>query len=220
MSDATFFILSLSIIFAAILGVIKYSKMDTVYHPFIYYAWLSLLVEILAYILLMYKMDNIVSIIYNFFALAEFYLLTLLFHNWGLFKSKKNIFLLIISLAVLLYISTLHMRGFDRVNYFARIINSFAVIFFSITAFNKMILNERNNIFKNAKFWICIGIIISYTYFILVYTEKISFLNLKPSKYFDNKVWQINAYANVLVNLFYAVAVLWIPRKKNTLTLL
>lgn len=220
MTDSTFFILSLSIVFAAVLGVIRFRKMDPAYHPFVYYACLSVLVEIIVYILLSNSMTYMVGSVYNLFALAEFYLLVLMFHNWGLLKRKKDYFFIIIGLSYLLFASTLFIRGYNKINYFAQIVNSFALIFFSISAFNKMILNERNNIFKNAKFWICIGMVIYYTYFILVNTEKISFLHLKPSKYFDYKVWQINAYANLLVNLLYAVAVIWIPRKKNIITLL
>lgn len=220
MSDTTFFILSLSIVFAAILGVIRFRKMDPAYHPFVYYACLSVLVEIPVYILLSHNLIHIVPTVYNLFALAEFYLLTRMFHNWGLFKRNKNIFFSIITLAFLLFAGTLYIRGYDKTNYFARIVNSFALIFFSISSFNTMILNERNNIFKNAKFWICIGMVIFFTYLILVNTEQLSFLNIKRTKDFENKVWLISAYSNLFVNLLYAVAVIWIPRKKNIITLL
>ena len=219
MNGTHLFLLSLSVVFAAILGVVRFRKMDPDYHPFIYYVWLGLVVEIAAYILLSNKKENIVSYLFNFFAIGEFYLLTLLFYNWGLFKRERAVFVSIIFVSILLYACTLYIRGYDKVNYFARIVNSFALIFFSISSFNKMILNERSNIFKNPKFWICIGIVIFYTYFILVYTEKLSFLNIKRSTDFVIKVWQINAYANLLVNLLYAVAVIWIPRKKNIITL-
>ena len=214
-STTFFFLLSLSILFAAILGVIKFRKMDPAYHPFVYYCCLAVLVEILVYILLLNDMKYIVGTVYNFFALAEFYLLTRMFHNWGLFKRKKNTFTGIIVLSFLLFACTLYIRGYNKINYFSKIVNSFALIFFSISAFNRMIQNERNNIFKNAKFWICIGMVIFFTYYILVNTEQLSFLNIKRTKAFEDKVWLINAYSNVFVNLLYAVAVIWIPRKKN-----
>jgi len=219
MNDTFFFLLSLSIIFAAILGVIRFRKMDPAYHPFVYYCCISVLVEILVYLLLSGNMQYLVGTVYNIFGVVEFWLLIRLFYNWGLFKRKKSVFIAINLFSVLLRAGTLYIRGYDKINYFASIVNAFALIFFSISAFNRMILNERKNIFKNAKFWICIGIIIYYTCFILVSTEKLSFLHLNPSKNFDYKVWQINAYANLLVNLLYAVAVVWIPRKKNIITL-
>ena len=220
MNDNELFLLSLSIAFAALLGVIRFRKMDPAYHPFVYYAILSLTVEIIVYILLSRNMQYAVGTIYNIFAFVEFYILMVLLYNWGLFKRNRRFFNYIILFFFLLSIATLNFRGVEKINYFSQIVNSFALIFFSISAFNKMIQNERKNIFKNAKFWICIGIVIYYTCFILVYTEKISFLNLHPSKNFDYKVWQITAYANLLVNLLYAVAMLWVPRKKNIITLL
>jgi hypothetical protein len=221
MNDTTFFyLLSLSIIFAAVIGVMRFRKMDPAYHPFVYYSCLSVLVETLVYILLLHGMDYIVPFVYNSFALAEFYLLTRMFHNWGLFKRKRNVFISIVVFSCLLFCGTLYIRGYNKLNYFASIVNSFALIFFSISAFNTMILNERNNIFKNAKFWICIGVVISYTYFIVVNTEQLSFLNIKRTEDFQKKVWLIQAYANVFVNLLYAVAVIWIPKKKIIITLL
>ena len=220
MTDTTLFLLSQSIVFAALLGVIRYRKIDPAYHPFLYFTWCSLLVEIVVYIAISHNQKELAGSSYNLFALAEFYFLTQLFYNWGLFKRKKVIFFSIIAAFFLLYLSTLSIRGYFKVNYFARIVGSFALIFFSITAFNKMILNERMNIFKNAKFWICIGIVIFYTYFILVYTDQLSFLHFKRKPDLENKIFQINVYANVLVNLLYAVAVIWIPRPKNIITLL
>ncbi|HMC85096.1 MAG TPA: hypothetical protein VKI61_06200 [Chitinophagaceae bacterium] len=220
MSDTTFFILSLSIGFPAILGIIRFRKMDPAYHPFIYYTCLSLLVEVVVYILLSDKRKDLVGTVYNLFALTEFCLLTRMFYNWGLFKRRKNTFTYIIAFSFLLFIGTLYIRGYDKTNYFAQIVNHFALIFFSISAFNRMILNEKNNIFKNAKFWICISIIIYYTYFILMNTEQLSFLNIKRTDAFENKIFQINAYTNVLASLLYTVAVIWIPKNKNIITLL
>jgi hypothetical protein len=220
MSDAFFYLLSLSIIFAAILGVIRFRGMDPAYHPFVYYACTAVLVETIVFVLLSNGKKNIVPTVYNLNTLAEFYLLTLMFHKWGLFKRKRQAFIAIIALSFLLFFSTLYVRGYWKLNYIAKIFNAFTLIFFSISSFNTMILNERNNIFKNAKFWICIGMVISYTYFLLVSTEQLSFLNLRRTDDFEKKIWLIQAYANLFVNLMYAVAVVWIPRKKTIITLL
>ena len=214
-----FFILSLSISFAAILGVIRFRKMDTAYHPFIYYTWLSLMIEIAVFVLLSFEMDDSVGVLLNISALTEFYLLASLFLNWGLFKRNKKFFYATIAFFFLLYFSTIFERGYNKRNHLGSIANSFGLIFFSISAFNTMILNERINIFKNAKFWICIGIVIFYTCSILVSTGRVSFVKQHLSQDFIDSVWQIKAYSNLLVNLLYAVAVIWIPRKKNIITL-
>jgi len=222
MSDITaLYLLSLSIIFAAVAGAIRFRKIDPSYHPFIYYAWLSVVTETVVYIIIRSgKGDEIAPYVYNIFHVAEFFLLSWMFHNWGLFKRRKSVFIAINVFFLLLYLSTLYMRGHDKLNYFACIANSFALIFFSISAFNTMIVNERTNIFKNPKFWICIGMIIYFTYFILVYTEKLNFLDIKRSDDLKQKIWLVQAVSNLFVNFLYALAVIWIPRKKNTITLL
>ncbi|GAC1453894.1 MAG: hypothetical protein NVSMB7_16360 [Chitinophagaceae bacterium] len=222
MNDTIRFYLSLSIIFAAILGVIKFRRMDPAYHPFVYYACQVVLIEVIVYVLLAGGLANLAGITLNIYALTEFYLLTLLFHNWGLFKRKKNIFLSILAIFFFLFFATMFIRGYARRNHFASIISSFVLIFFSISSFNKMILNERINIFKNAKFWICIGIAIYYTCSVLVSAEMFFIISLthKVTQEFKDNVFQINVYANLFVNLLYAVAVIWIPKKKNITTLL
>jgi hypothetical protein len=89
------------------------------------------------------------------------------------------------------------------------------LIFFSVSTFNKAVVNERISIFKNPKFWICIGLIIFYSFFILVVVTSISLFNVNVSREFRRGLQSISVYSNLLVNLLYAVAALWIPRKKN-----
>ncbi len=218
MSDQVLFILSLSIAFAAIIGVVRFRTMDPAYHPFVYFAVVSLLVEIIVFVLLLKDLKGATSVVYNVFSIFELYSFIWLFHNWGLFKFSRRIVYMLMSLAIIIYIATMPIRGWLKINYLARIIDSLLLIVLSITAFNKIVINERKMIFKNAKFWICVGVIIYYTYFILVNTQYLSFLNIGLNPDFVTKVFGINAYANALVNLLYAVALVWVPRKKNILT--
>jgi hypothetical protein len=219
MSDTTRFILSLSIVFAAIIGVIRFKKMDPAFHPFVYYACLGLITEIIIYILVGKEMYQTIAIWANVYGLAEFFLLTWLFHNWGLFKKRKKIFVFIIAFFFFLWFITMLIGGYQKINFYFFIIYSFTLIFFSISSFNRMVVNDRKNIFSNARFWICLGIIIFYTYFILINTAKLSFLKPHLTKYFIDNLQAINRYSNLLVNLLYAIAVIWIPRKKNITTL-
>src|SRR5450432_1270302 len=219
MSDTTIFILSLSIASTAIIGLARFGKMDISYHPFVYYACLATLIEVVDYILVEKGMYDAFCLLTNIYSFAEFFLLSLLFHNWGLFKRKKKVFATIISFFFLLWFVTLFTRGYTKMNYTFFIIMSFIIIFFSISSFNRMIVDDRKNIFTNAKFWICIGIVIFYTYFILVNTARLSFFNTHLTKHFTDSLFSIRIYSNLLVNLLYAIAVIWVPRKKNIMTL-
>jgi hypothetical protein len=155
-------------------------------------------------------------VLLNTFSYVDFFLFTWLFHNWGLFNRKKSTFITIASIFFLIWVVTNAIfTGFIKVNLYFFILYSFALIFFSVSTFNKMVVQERTSIFRNPKFWICLGVIIFYSFFILFSSTGISLFKQNHSKEFRRGLQAINVYSNLLVNLLYAVAVIWIPRKKN-----
>lgn len=199
--------------------------MDTSYYPFIYNLFIVLMVEI---IIGAQRNATVVTKITNIFSLADFCLFAWLFHNWGLFNfNKKRFITIIVSAAALWIYITFILGSFSKINNLFLLIYSFMLIFFSVTTFNKIVVQQRTNILTNARFWICIGIIIFYSFFIVtratdLSTESLKHLTsvLKNKHSFRNNLQTINDYSNIFVNLLYAVAVIWIPRKKNTSTLL
>jgi hypothetical protein len=60
-----------------------------------------------------------------------------------------------------------------------------------------------------------LGIIIFYSFFIVTVSTGISLFMHNVSIEFRKGLQAISVYSNLLVNLLYAVAVIWIPRKKN-----
>lgn len=216
MSDSLKFWLSLSIVFAVIIGVIRFRKINPSYYPFIYRVSLSLVVELLRRVLLLQNNYSAATLVTNLFALADFFLFAWLFHNWGLFKKDKRLYLGIllgffVAWCVATYASPKH---FFSANLYFRILYSFALIFFSVTTLNSLIINTRGGMLRNAKFWICIGIIIFYTLFIIICATQLSVVRENVSKDFQRKFYDIMVFSNLFVNLLYAGAVLWIPRKK------
>jgi hypothetical protein len=216
MSDLLKFWLSLSIVFAVITGIIRFRKIDPSYYPFIYRVSLSLVVELLRRVLLLDQNNAAATLVTNFFSLADFFLFAWLFHNWGLFKKDKTLFLGILLSFFVVWCITAYTfpRHFFYPNLYFRILYSFALIFFSVTTLNSLIINTRGGMLKNAKFWICIGIIIFYTLFIIICATQLSILKENVSKEFQRKFYDIMVFSNLFVNLLYAGAVLWIPRKK------
>jgi len=216
MSDLLQFWLSLSIVFAVIIGIIRYRRIDPAYYPFIYRVSLSLVVELLRRVLLQQSNFNAASSVTNLFALADFMLFTWLFHNWGLFKKNNRLYVGIltgffISWCLATFLSP---KGIFSPNLYFRILYAFALIFFSVTTLNSLIINTRGGMRKNSKFWICIGIIIFYTLFVIICATQLSVLRENVSKEFQRKFYDIMVFSNLFVNLLYAGAALWIPRKK------
>jgi hypothetical protein len=216
MDDTFRFILSLSIGFAVIIGIARYRRIDPSYYPFIYNITLMLLVEIIARILTVTGHVKAFLFSLNFYSIIDFILFLSLFHNWGLLNRKRSVYISIAASFFVIWILTnSFISGFVKLNYYFFILYSFALIFFAVNAFNKVVVNERSSIFRNPKFWICLGVIIFYSFFIVFSSTYISLLLPRVSKQFRSSVQAISVYSNLLVNLLYAVAVIWIPRKKN-----
>lgn len=209
------FLLSLSIAIAGIIGIIRFKVIDRSYYPFIYDIWLVLIVEVIVFVLIKQKLYSILNGIVNIFSIVDCLLFTWLFYRWGLFKGNTKLLYWILGFFVILWIViTFFVHGFSQNNWYFRLIYSFALIFFSVTYFNKLVVSERGNMLHNSKFLICLGLIIFYTFFTVVCATNLTLFQYEYSLQFRRSLQQINVFSNVFVNLIYALAVLWIPRKK------
>jgi hypothetical protein len=216
MDDTLRFILSLSIGFAVIIGIVRFRRIDSAYYPFIYNIIVALLVEILNRILTVRGHPSAFMLLLNIFSYIDFFLFLWLFHNWGLFNRKKSTFIAIAGTFFIIWLlNNILVTGFIKHNLYFFILYSFALIFFSVNTFNKAVVHERSSIFRNPKFWICLGIIIFYSFFIVTVSTGLSLFMHNVSVEFRRGLQAISVFSNLLVNLLYAVAVLWIPRKKN-----
>ena len=186
------------------------------YYPFIYNAIAALSVEVLNRILNVTGHPDAFTFMLNVFSYVDFFFFLWLFHNWGLFNRRKSTFITIASIFFVIWLVTnIVFTGFVENNSYFFILYAFALIFFSVNTFNKMVVHERSSIYRNPKFWICLGIIIFYSFFIVVFTTGLSLFEHSMSTVFRSELWKISVYSNLLVNLLYAAAVICIPRKKN-----
>jgi hypothetical protein len=220
MSETLQFILSLTISLAVIIGIVRFQKIDRAYYPFIYYISLMLVVEIVVKLLAESGADDLIRTMMNIYTLVEFSLLAWLFHAWGLFNRNKTFFIaLMIVFFVAWFFTTIIIESIVQGNnFYFRVLYSFALVLFAVSTFNKMVINHRGSIFQNAQFWICLGIIIFFTFFLLANATKLSLVRHTISKDFKVNLQKIIVFSNLLVNFLYVVAVLWIPRKKNFMT--
>jgi hypothetical protein len=216
MDDTLRFIFSLSIGFAVIIGIVRFRRIDSAYYPLIYNAMVALVVEILNKMLTEKGYTDAFVFVLNVFSYIDFFLFLWLFHNWGLFNRKKSVFITIAGIFFLIWLSEgIFKTSFIKLNLYFFMLYAFALIFFSVNTFNRAVVHERSSIFRNPKFWICLGIIIFYSFFIVTVTTGISMFWNNVSVQFRRDLQAISVFSNLLVNLLYAVAVIWIPRKKN-----
>lgn len=210
------FLLSLSISITLIIGVIRYKLIDSSYYPFFYLAGISLLAEVGNYFFTKNKIYPFVTATINIFCLIEFIFYTWLFHLWGLFNFKLKIIMAIVVSYFMVWIVLVLFAGtvFKPLFYF-RILYSLTLIFFAVTTFNKFVIQERAAIFKNPKFWIVAGIIIFFSFYLLIQSANLSLFGATTSKVFRRGLTGVVSYSNLIVNLIFAIGALCIPRKKN-----
>ncbi|WP_462221865.1 hypothetical protein [Ferruginibacter sp.] len=216
MNSEVLFILSLTIAVTVIIGVIRYKSIDKSYYPFFYLAFISLLVEIANFVLTKYKMYSTISAMINVFDYLEFFFYTWLFHLWGLFNYKKKIYLFIIGIFFICWlVLTFFADGFTKTGVYFPVLYTIALLFFAVTAFNKFVIPDRQAIFKNPKLWILLGVIIFFTFYLLIASTYLSVFGKNTSSGLRRNLQGIISYSNLIVNLMFATAALWIPKKKN-----
>ncbi|RYG06265.1 MAG: hypothetical protein EOO02_01195 [Chitinophagaceae bacterium] len=203
-----------SILFAAVIGVIRFKEIEKSYYPFLYICWLGLLFEVLASIFQFTFKTMIPS---NTYVLFEGLLYIWLFRNWGSFQKNGYMFYVILSAIVVAWIldnfvyNTIHL-----ITSRYRIFYSIILVILSIDHINKLIVRERKNFLRNAKFLICMAVISFFTYKIITEVFWMN-INNKLSETFFSKLFGIQHYVNLIVNLLFAYVMLWIPKRKNFL---
>jgi hypothetical protein len=88
---------------------------------------------------------------------------------------------------------------------------SLSVVLLSIHSINGILFKERE-ILKNPAFLICLGIVVFFTYKVVI--EMFWIYGLRESRNFRLNVYIILVYINLICNLIYALAILWMRRKQ------
>src|ERR1043165_8478875 len=201
---------SFSITIAAIIGCVRFKKINPVYFPFLYFVWAGLLNEVIGYIITHEGYSNAVN--NNIYALIESLLITWQFKTWGLFKRVAYLFVVILLSFIIFWVveNTLMSNLNTPISYF-RVFYSFVIVLMSINILNQNLSRERRNIIKNSAFLICLAFLINYSYSVIVGVFWLYGLEMNR-QFRVNIVW-ILIYVNLFANLIYAFAVLWMPTK-------
>jgi hypothetical protein len=210
MSYSTIEIFSFSIVAAALIGGIRFTRISPAYYPFLICIWAGLLNEIISYIIIHSGHSNAPNS--NIYILAEALLLTWQFKRWGIFARTKILF----HGLIIFFVSVWVLENFVvyKITYFSsyfRMVYSFALALMSINHINVLIHKERKQLLRNPEFLICMAFVIYYTYKVMV--EAFWIYGLNNSDDFRKNVYLILAYINLFANLIYALAILWMPTK-------
>lgn len=204
--------LSYTIGIAGIVGAIRFKSILKVYRPFIYLVWFATFNELLSTVLIYAFRNNAVSS--NIYVLIESLLFIWFFYCIGKLQHRLVIYILLVILFISIWIlDNFWMYTIYTTNSLFRVAYAFVLVLLSIDQINFVLIHEKGNLLKNARFLICAGTIIFYSFktiFELFYMFKI-----KMSDSFYNHLFLILVFVNLITNLIYSLAVLWIPTKQK-----
>ena len=204
------FVFSLSILFAAIIGLVRYKNANASYQPFLWYIFISLANELLVGLLLVNTSKTVQVADWNLFNLFECLVFLAQFYCWQLFvKAKKTFSAMVFVLVLTWVIETVILSTLHSFNYVFLVSYSFVLSLLSIYTINTVVIKLNRSLFKNSMFIICVALVIYFVYTIIVF----SFLLIGSDQEIRRDVFEIKVYVNAFVNLLYAVAVYFIPRK-------
>jgi hypothetical protein len=209
------FLISQTILIPLIIGVIRFPKIDSTYYPFILLLLMGFTAEAISFICRMgFHARTDVPI--NIYGLIECIILLFQFHTWGFLRHRKSWFYLLLTFFILTWITENIIFG--KIEDFAlvfRVSYCFAVTLLCINQINYMIVQQDGkSLFVNAKFLICISLII-YCVYEIIYDA--AYFIGKNNSAAATKIIDLFNYMNATVNLLFGVAALLIPEKKSDL---
>ena len=210
MSDSLRFVLSLSILFPAVAGLMRYKNADPSYRPFLYLIFISLINELLVGLYVSHLSREIRTVNWQIFNLIEWILLLVQFHYWGRFKKYRYLFItiLVVSLAGWIFENFIYSNVY-AFNPIFLISYSFVLVLLSINTINSTVAQQNQSLGKNGLFIICVGFVIFFIYTIIVFLFLA--LDIKSETLLMRKIFNIRVYVNALTNIIYAVGIYYIP---------
>ena len=205
-------ILSLCIIVPALIGLIRFSKINEAFHPFIFCIWVGAVNEIYGTIIMYIQHSNMINL--NIYLLAESLLLLWQFRRWNLFN-KNSIWLklIMISLLIVWVVENFFIASITQYDSYFSIFKSTIITLMSINVINRLIVTERRSLLKNPVFIICATFTIYYT--ITILSDVFWIYGINQNTIFTANVYYISVITNFISIILYTLAILWMPIKQR-----
>jgi hypothetical protein len=185
-----------------VIAAVRYSKIDASYRPFILLLLLGFINETINYLSI--KLFRTNSISFNIFHIVEFLFLLYQFRLWDFFKSRTFYKALVIFGLLAWVAENFLLSSITVLNPYFRIFYAFTI---ELIIANRLIyvVNEKRSLAKNAKFLICIGLIILYMYQIIF---EGALLSRSPLGTTSILIIRAMGYTDVIVQFMFSWALL------------
>jgi len=215
MNPVITFALAMSCTIPALIGLIRYAKIDSAFHPFIWVVVYDFITELIAGLPIILKQDeNSMYAVYTFYPFISSFLYLLFFYRIHLIRSKLFVWAFPLS-AFLVYavvsIVVFHkFIGSSFIIWFDAGFGMFNIIM-AILLLGSQVIYTKTPALKNPKTLIAVGYILMNSFF--VFTKLLITMNLLKGSDINYSIYSIFKVLNSSSYLIYAWAILWIPRK-------
>ncbi len=205
-----------SILLAVVIGWLTLQRIKPDYFPLLCLFTLALINESFSAVIIRKGFSNAISA--NIYSVLEAIILLWQFKRWGLFYKREKLIYGIAALYGIVLIT--EMSLFFSPIYFNSYFNAtyaFITVLLSIRFINILMNAENRTLIKNPAFLFCVAFIIFYTFLVLI--EFFFVYGASINVELSGKIFGMHAYVNLLCNLIFAIAFLWIPRKPKFIQL-
>ncbi len=203
-------ILSYSVLFAAIAGVIRFKYILRDFYPFLFVIFLGAINELISTIRVYNTGSNAIN--GNVYVLVEYLLIMYQFFKWDLFR--RYFFFILAAAGLLVWLTDNFMiNSIVQNNSLFRTFYSIVIVVLSTNELSKLLVYVRGPLIKNATFLICITFL--FYYGCKAFVEAFNAFHIGFSRNLLLNLWIILYFVNAIANLLYAIAILWIPRKRE-----
>lgn len=212
MTATATFLLSLSVLFPFLVGLLRWRIISRRYYPLFILFSLALLAELITRYAVTSNKNSGWIPANNLYVLIESILIPLQFIVWGYLYKKLNVFYLIAGILVLGWMAEHLLLGdITRLHPYFRMFYSLLTVLLSINTINYLVVHEERNLVRHPVFIICTGFIIFFTYQLVyegIYNIVSDLESIDTSKL--NTAFSI---INAVCNILYGIAFLIVPAR-------
>ncbi|MFL5787339.1 MAG: hypothetical protein ACJ748_04755 [Flavisolibacter sp.] len=205
---------SYSIFIPGFIALIRYSHIKNNYHPFIYLIWIGSINEVISRLLIWKGHFSILN--NNIYFLLEALMITWFFMKMDNIILRRKMFVtLMILFTVAWMINMVYINKPSEPVFYFNIFYSFCIVLMSISSLNYLLIQDATPLRRQPLFWIYSGFILYFTLSVILHAFWLFGLNRSTKFLFQ--VAAILEWLNLFINLIYAYAFLWIPKKQPSL---
>ncbi|HWB24593.1 MAG TPA: hypothetical protein VG738_03895 [Chitinophagaceae bacterium] len=149
----------------------------------------------------------------NIYTLVDYSFIIWFFMSLDETGKKNKYYVLLAFGAIAWFVDNILLNSITGFSSYFRIIYGLIVVYLSVGKLNEVLFNEIRHSLKNATLIICISFIIGYSYQAVL--EVFGAIKMHIEYSFYKRLYYILIDLNIFNNLLYALAMLWLPTKRQ-----